>query len=231
MHLDLVHGRRHVGLAVDPAQVGRLEVGDADGADPAAGVDLLHRLPGLDEVANGGQRPVHEEQVEVPEVEVLQRLVEGGQRVVVRVEAVVELAGDEDVVAVDAGGADGLADLLLVSVHLGGVDVPVADLEGRERRVLGLLRVDLEHPEAELRDLDAVVEGDVRYGGHACSFALRDGSSIVVPNTLTMTLRSGCDVSNTGRMHTLRLLAATAALGLLAGCAGTSPERASAGIS
>jgi len=60
---------------------------------------------------------------------------------------------------------------------------------------------------------------------------LRDGSSIVVPNTLTMTLSSGCDVSNTGRMHTLRLLAATAALGLLAGCAGGSPERTSAGTS
>ena len=38
----------------------------------------------------------------------LQRPVEGGQRIVVRVEAVVELAGDEDLAAVDAGVADGL---------------------------------------------------------------------------------------------------------------------------
>lgn len=58
-----------------------------------------------------------------------------------------------------------------------------------------------------------------------------DGSSFVVPNTLPMTPCSGCDVSNTGRMHTLRLLAATAALALLAGCGGSSPERTSAGTS
>ena len=95
------------------------------------------------------------------------------ERVVVRVEAVVELAGDEDLAAVDAGGADGLADLLLVAVHLGGVDVPVADLERRERGVLGLLGLDLEHPEAELRDLDTVVERDVRYDGHAAPLSLR----------------------------------------------------------
>ena len=59
-------------------------------------VDLLHRLPGLDEVADAGQRPVHQEQVEVVDVEVLEGPVEGAERVVVRVEAVVQLAGDED---------------------------------------------------------------------------------------------------------------------------------------
>jgi hypothetical protein len=45
------------------------------------------------------------------------------------VRAVVELAGDEDVGSVESGGADRLADLLLVAVHLRRVDAPVADLQ------------------------------------------------------------------------------------------------------
>jgi hypothetical protein len=76
------------------------------------------------------QRPVDEEQVQVVEAEVGQRPVVGAQGVVAAVEAVVQLAGHEDLVAGDARARDGLADTLLVAVHLGGVDVPVADLEG-----------------------------------------------------------------------------------------------------
>jgi 2,5-diketo-D-gluconate reductase A len=40
------------------------------------------------------------------------------------------------------------ADALLVAVHLGGVDVAVADLERLERRLLGVLRRNLEDAEA-----------------------------------------------------------------------------------
>src|SRR3712207_9048874 len=65
-----------------------------------SGVDLLHRLPGLDVVhVDPGQRPVDEEEVEVLEAEVAERLVEGAQRVVPAVEAVVQLAGHEDLTA------------------------------------------------------------------------------------------------------------------------------------
>ena len=44
------------------------------------------------------------------------------------------------------------ADLLLVAVHLSGVYVSVADLEGLAHRLRGLVRFDLEDPETELRD-------------------------------------------------------------------------------
>src|SRR3712207_2057632 len=75
---------------------------------------------------------------------------------------VAQLAGYEDVAAVEAGGADGLAHLLLVAVHLRGVDVPVADLEGFAHRLRGVLGLDLEDPETELRDGVAVVKGNAR---------------------------------------------------------------------
>src|SRR5579875_186989 len=158
--LDLVGGRDHGRLGEEPVEVVLLEVRDADRPDLAALVHLLHRLPRLDEVADARQRPVHEEEVDVAEVERLEALLEGAGSGVGVVEAVVQLARDEDLATVDPGGTDGLADLLLVAVHLGGVDVAVADLEGRERRVLRLLGLDLEDAEPELGDLDAVVQRD-----------------------------------------------------------------------
>ena len=55
----------------------RLEVGDTDRAGPAGAVaSRSMRLPGVDEVADGRERPVDEEQVDVVEVEVGERLVE-----------------------------------------------------------------------------------------------------------------------------------------------------------
>jgi hypothetical protein len=40
-----------------------------------------------------------------------------------------ELGGDEHVLPSDAAVADGSTDLLLVAVHAGGVQMPVADIE------------------------------------------------------------------------------------------------------
>lgn len=91
-----------------------------------------------------------EEQVDVVLLEGVERAVERLQRIVALVEAVVQLRGDEDVAAVESALGDGLADARLVAVHLGGVDVAVADLEGGERRVLRLGRVDLVDAESEL---------------------------------------------------------------------------------
>jgi hypothetical protein len=82
------------------------------------------------------------------------------------VEAVVELARDVDVRAVDAGAGDAVADARLVAVHLGGVDVAVADGERALDRLWRLLRRDLEDAEAELRNRVAVVQGEIRNRGH-----------------------------------------------------------------
>ena len=108
VHLDLVHRGHHVGLGGQPLQVRHLEVRHADRAGAAVARELLQHLPGRDEVAvvQGGQRPVDQEQVDVVDAERLQRAVERAAGVVGRVEAVVQLAGDEDVAAVQAGGAD-----------------------------------------------------------------------------------------------------------------------------
>ena len=107
MDLDLVDRRDDVGLGGQPLQVRDLEVRDADRAGAAVGLELLERLPGRDEVAvvAGRQRPVDQEQVDVVGAELLERRLERRAGVVGLVEAVVELAGDEDVVAVDARAA------------------------------------------------------------------------------------------------------------------------------
>ncbi|GGS60800.1 hypothetical protein GCM10010253_39220 [Streptomyces badius] len=104
-----------------------------------------------------------EEEVQVVEAQLLQGTVERPARLVGCVRAVVQLARDEDVGAVEPGFPDRLADLLLVAVHLRRVDVPVAGLQSGDRGLAGLVRRDLEGPEAELRDRHTVVEGDGRY--------------------------------------------------------------------
>ena len=108
MQLDLVDGGGDVGLGGEPLEVRDLEVRDADRAGAAVGLELLERPPGRDVVAvvEGRQRPVDQEQVDVVDAELGERLVERAARVVGLVEAVVELARDEDVLAVDAGGGD-----------------------------------------------------------------------------------------------------------------------------
>src|SRR6185503_12511632 len=104
-----------------------------------------------------------------------ERRLERAARVVGRVEAVVELAGDVDARAVDAGAGDAVADARLVAVHLGGVDVAVADGQRAPDRLGGVLRRDLEDAESELRNRVAVVQGEIRSGGH-CPSRTRNGS-------------------------------------------------------
>jgi hypothetical protein len=166
VHLDLVNGRDDLGLTVQPPQVVGLEVGDADGPGPALAVELFQRPPGLHEVAAvpGRRRPVDQEQVDVLGAERLERLFEGLAGLVGLVRIVAQLAGDEDLTAVQARPGDGLAHLGLVAVHLGGVDVPVPGLERRAHRHHRVLRLDLEDAEAELRDGLTVGQRDVRNG-------------------------------------------------------------------
>ncbi len=131
-------------------------------------LELLERLPGRDEVTvvERRQRPVNQEQVDIVEAERLERAVESATGVVGPVKAVVELARDEHVAAVDTGAADALPDTCLVLVHLRGVDVAVADIQRRPDGIGGFAGVDLEYAEAQLRDFRAVVQFDHRYVAH-----------------------------------------------------------------
>ena len=164
VHLDLVH-RGHDGRLVQQrGEVLDHEVADADGADLAVGEQRLQRavrLQGLVELRRQGL--VQDQQVDPVDAELAGALLEAVQRLVVAVVADPDLGLQEDVGPVDAGVGDGLADLALVPVRGGGVDVPVA---GRERgldRGAGLLRRGLEDTEADGGHLDAVVQG---HGGH-----------------------------------------------------------------
>src|SRR5215208_2307822 len=165
VYLDLVHRRYRVGLRGQPLQVVDLEVRYADRAGTAVVVKLFERHPGGDEVAvvERRQRPVDQEQIHVVEAQIGERRVQSPAGVVGLVQSVVELARDEDVVAVDARGANPLTDLYLVAVHLRRVDVPVADLDGLSNRLCGVFGLDLKHPETELRDCVSIVQGYVWY--------------------------------------------------------------------
>src|SRR4051794_26471581 len=168
VQLDLVDRGDGVGLLREPLQVGDREVGDADRAGLPVGQRLLEALPRLDVAVFAGPRPVDEVEVDVVGAELGQALVQPLDGRVEAVAVVVELGGDEDLVAGQPGLRQRLADALLVAVHLRGVDVPVAGVEGRPYRLRRLLRRHLVHPEAELRDLHAIVEPDVRNLCHAC---------------------------------------------------------------
>jgi hypothetical protein len=110
---------------------------------------------------------VDQEQVHVLEPQLLQALLQRGDRRVEAVVLVVQLCGDEHLAPGQPGVGDRVSDALFVAVHLSGVDVSVAGLERLPHGLRGLVRVDLEDPEAELRDLDTVVQPEIWYLSHA----------------------------------------------------------------
>jgi hypothetical protein len=73
---------------------------------------------------------MQDEQVELVDAELMSALVERMERGVVAVVADPDLRLDEHVVAGDARAADAFADLKLVEVRSGRVDVAVTDAEG-----------------------------------------------------------------------------------------------------
>jgi hypothetical protein len=170
---DLVDLGRRAGRDDQLVQLGRAVVADPDGA----GQPLVPRgqqfLPGRD------QGPVPRRPVDQPEVHILH-----GQRPEAALEGAPlpaggarrQLGGEEQLLARDAAVADRPADLALVAVHGGGVDVAVADLQ---RRVDGRLAARPRHlpgAEADQRHGATVVErhgglAAVRLGGHGSPIA------------------------------------------------------------
>ncbi|OEI69057.1 hypothetical protein Cus16_0887 [Curtobacterium sp. ER1/6] len=164
VQLDLVHRGRDTGGVDDRLQVLGREVRDADRADLAAVPEVHEGLPRVDEPAHRRVRPVDEVQVDAVQPEVAERLVDRAVRLVVAVVATGQLRGDDEVLAVDLGLADGTADGVLVAVVERGVEQPVA---ARDRRTDGsgtLVAVQPVGAEAELGEPVAVVQLD---GGRA----------------------------------------------------------------
>jgi hypothetical protein len=98
------------------------EVADADCADLVVREQRLERPVGLERPVEGaGQGLVEDEQVDVVDAELPAALLEAVQRLLVSVVGDPDLGLEEHLGAVEAGGADRLADLALVAVRGGGV--------------------------------------------------------------------------------------------------------------
>ena len=169
MDLDLIHSRHRGGFLRESVKMFRLEVRHADAARASVGGEFFENTPRRDEVAviERWQRPVDQEQVDIVGIEQAQGSVERASCIVRLVEAVVELAGDEDTGSVQPGLEDALADFPFISIHFSGVDVPVTDVEGSLHRRGGFLWLDLEDAETKLRDVRAVVQLDCGNVAHS----------------------------------------------------------------
>ena len=107
------------------------EVADPDRADLAVGEQGLQgpvRLQGRLELRR--QRLVQDQQVDLVDAELAGALLEAVQGLVVAVVADPDLGLHEHLGAVQVRRGDRFADLPLVAVRGGGVDVPVAGLQG-----------------------------------------------------------------------------------------------------
>ena len=93
---------------------------------------------------------MNEEEIHVIALQVFEALLEGIARGLRLVITVVELRGEEDLLARNPRFCDCAPDFNLISIHLRGVDVPVSKLQSRGDRVEGVLGTDLEGAESEL---------------------------------------------------------------------------------
>jgi hypothetical protein len=107
----------------------RGEVADADVADLAGLLQLQHGAEGLLK-RHLGVRPMQQEEIDPLGLEVLEAALGGLDQALVGEIGRPDLGGEENGVAVHPGFADAAADLGLVVVHAGGVDVAVAELKG-----------------------------------------------------------------------------------------------------
>jgi hypothetical protein len=119
----------------------------------------------------GGNGPVNQEEVHMAELELSKGVVEGPEDVLVSVQVVPDLGGDEDILPLDGGVLpqeilEGLADLVFILVEPGTVKVTVPSAQGVQNRVVGLPLGVLvgEGAKPDTWDGDAVgeLEGDSR---------------------------------------------------------------------
>jgi hypothetical protein len=127
-------------------------------ADPAVSEKCLPRPVGADgELELPRECLVEDQQVDLVDAELAGALVEGVQGLVVAVVGDPDLGLDEDLRAVETRATDRFADLALVAVRRGGVDVAVT---GRQRgldRCDRLVRSLLEDTEPQGLHLDALL--------------------------------------------------------------------------
>lgn len=135
VELDLVDGGDDVGGLEDVLDVFLEEVGEADGAGAARGLDGLELGPAALDLLLVDALPVgrvDQVEVDVVEAELLQRQGKGVLDGAGRLGVV--LCDDEELLAGDAGGLDGGAELLLVAVDWTSVGEKRRRQRRRQRR-------------------------------------------------------------------------------------------------
>jgi hypothetical protein len=105
---------------------------------------------------------VDQVEVEIVQLQALQRLVDGVTGALVSRVLDPQLGSDEQVLALNTAVPDALADRLFVHVRGRGVDQAVAGLDCVDDGALALLRIgDLEYPESEDGHLEAIIQRHV----------------------------------------------------------------------
>ncbi|MCY1441107.1 hypothetical protein D9M71_574100 [compost metagenome] len=126
------------------------EVGHADLPGQAL---FLSFGQGAHEFADGhcalGRWPVDQGQVQVVAAQLAQAVLEAGDQLVGGQVVRPDLAGDKQLVTVDAAGGHGLADFGFVTVDLRGVDGAVTEFQGGGHRIDHHLVLEAEGAEAE----------------------------------------------------------------------------------
>ena len=151
VQLDLVDGGDDLGHVKQVREVPGHEVADADGADLAVLEQRLQCPVSLERLAEvRRQRLVQDQQVDLVDAELAGALVEGVQRLVISVVADPDLGLQEDRRATTLRRVHRFADLALVAVCGGRVDVAVAGAE-RGRAILHGQALDTRTDLTELR--------------------------------------------------------------------------------
>lgn len=175
--LDLVHRRDDAGLPdqlVDPA---RVVVADTDVRRHPLAMRLDQPLPETDPggiAGIGGGRPVDQRKVHAVQAKLLELAAQRVERILVRL----YLRDEEDILPADAGlsrPGDGLADGSEVAVAAGGVDEPVAGLEGSGNRVGRRFVTQLPSAEADRGHGAIGAESDLFHAQPLCDKRTRRG--------------------------------------------------------
>ncbi|MPN32719.1 hypothetical protein SDC9_180199 [bioreactor metagenome] len=164
--LDLVDLRR-VARVQQLLQMHGGEIGHADGTHQPRLAQLDHALEGLHIAVLRRVGPVDQQQIHIVHAQALQARLAGGARAFHAVPFLVELGGDEHLLARHARLAQALPHAHFVAIVLGRVDVPVSQPkrlgDGRYRLVIG------HRPgaQADLRDTRCAIQ---RNGGRTQLF-------------------------------------------------------------
>ena len=170
---DLVDRRYLAAYLGQPVDLGERVVAHPHRAGPALIPQHEELLPDVAQLASRGRR-VHQPQVHMVGAKRAQARRERGPLPVGA--AGRQLGGEEHRVAVHAAVRQRVAHLGLVAVHRGGVNVPVAGLEGGEHRLASCPAAKLPRAKPDHRHLDAAGQRACRYChrlGHETQCALR----------------------------------------------------------